>query len=110
MRLHRGFFSQRPVLKRVQLRSESVCVWRTIRVSASGSVLESRFCGTFPSSTKLNVATAHERSRPTVPILVFVTLDAEVHEQIFRFGGQFDRNSPVFSPQATRPTKGMKKG
>ncbi|GFT88670.1 transposable element Tcb1 transposase [Trichonephila clavipes] len=32
---------------------------------------------------------------PSVPISVFVTLDAEVSEQMFRSGGQSDANSEV---------------
>ncbi|GFT85640.1 hypothetical protein TNCV_4253511 [Trichonephila clavipes] len=32
--------------------------------------------------------------RPTVPISVFVTLDAEVHEQVFRSRGQSEVKTP----------------
>ncbi|GFV05108.1 hypothetical protein TNCV_223221 [Trichonephila clavipes] len=38
---------------------------------------------------------------PTVPITVYVTLGPEVHEQMFRSGGQSDAKPPVFSSQAS---------
>ncbi|GFW41684.1 hypothetical protein TNCV_9221 [Trichonephila clavipes] len=42
-----------------------------------------------------------------------MTLGTEVHEQMFRSGGQFDVKPPVFSSQASlvlicHPTEGMK--
>ncbi|GFT42398.1 hypothetical protein TNCV_1786781 [Trichonephila clavipes] len=37
----------------------------------------------------------------TVPIPVFMTLDTEVQEQMFRSGGQSDAKHPVFSSQAS---------
>ncbi|GFW59252.1 hypothetical protein TNCV_2781831 [Trichonephila clavipes] len=51
--------------------------------------------------------------RPALPILVYVTLGPEVHEQMFRSGGQSDAKPPVLSFQAIlvliyRPTEGMK--
>ncbi|GFU51875.1 hypothetical protein TNCV_3733821 [Trichonephila clavipes] len=58
-------------------------------------------------------ATAHEAPKPNVPISVFVTLGAEVHEQMFRSGGQSDAKPSVLSPQTSSvliygPTEGMK--
>ncbi|GFV93604.1 hypothetical protein TNCV_1989161 [Trichonephila clavipes] len=48
-----------------------------------------------------------------MPISVYVTLGPEVHEQMFRSGGQSDAKPPVLSSQASlvfiyRPTEGMK--
>ncbi|GFX44280.1 hypothetical protein TNCV_4376681 [Trichonephila clavipes] len=47
-----------------------------------------------------------------VPISVFMMLSTEVHEQIFRFGGQSDAKPPAFSSKASlglgsRPGEGM---
>ncbi|GFS80069.1 hypothetical protein TNCV_2988481 [Trichonephila clavipes] len=50
--------------------------------------------------TKLGGTTAHKRPRPTVPISAFVTLEAEVHEQMFCSGSQSDMKPPVFNSQA----------
>ncbi|GFS71326.1 hypothetical protein TNCV_5050681 [Trichonephila clavipes] len=52
------------------------------------------------SQTKLRGATAKERPRPTVPISVFVTLDSEVLEQMFRSSSQSEAKPPLFSSQA----------
>ncbi|GFS59909.1 HTH_Tnp_Tc3_2 domain-containing protein [Trichonephila clavipes] len=51
--------------------------------------------------------------RPTVSISVCVILDPEVHERMFRSGGQSGTKPPVLSSQASlvlisRPTEGMK--
>ncbi|GFW19235.1 hypothetical protein TNCV_255621 [Trichonephila clavipes] len=53
------------------------------------------------------------RPKPTEPISVYVTLGAEVYEQISRLVGQSESKLPVFSLQARltliyRPTEGMK--
>ncbi|GFV58869.1 hypothetical protein TNCV_4132311 [Trichonephila clavipes] len=52
-------------------------------------------------------------SRSTVPISVYVTLGPQMHEQMFRSGGQSETMSPVLSSQVSmvfiyRPTEGMK--
>ncbi|GFV67990.1 hypothetical protein TNCV_1872721 [Trichonephila clavipes] len=38
--------------------------------------------------------------RPNVPYSVYATLDLEVNEQIFRWGGQSDAKLPVLSPSS----------
>ncbi|GFV50206.1 bestrophin homolog [Trichonephila clavipes] len=60
-----------------------------------------------------NFALTEGQQRSTVPISVYLTLDPEVHEQMFRSGGQPDVKPPVLSSQASlvliyRPTEGMK--
>ncbi|GFU60104.1 hypothetical protein TNCV_3144621 [Trichonephila clavipes] len=50
---------------------------------------------------------------PSMLFSVYVTLDAEVHKQMFRSGGQPEVKSSVYSLQASwvlihRPTEGMK--
>ncbi|GFX90003.1 hypothetical protein TNCV_887011 [Trichonephila clavipes] len=52
-------------------------------------------------------------SRPTVPNSVYATMGSEVHEQMFRSGGQCDAKPPVLSLQKSlvliyRPPEGMK--
>ncbi|GFX14788.1 hypothetical protein TNCV_1485311 [Trichonephila clavipes] len=51
--------------------------------------------------------------KPTVPKSVYATLGSDVHEHMFRSGGQSDAKPRVLSPQASlvriyRPTEGMK--
>ncbi|GFT26142.1 hypothetical protein TNCV_1543631 [Trichonephila clavipes] len=41
------------------------------------------------------------RPRPTVLNLVYVTLDPEVHEQMFQSGGQSEAKPPALSSQAS---------
>ncbi|GFT41266.1 hypothetical protein TNCV_1613861 [Trichonephila clavipes] len=44
------------------------------------------------SKTKVSGTTAHKRPRPTVTVSVFMELGTEVHEQMYRSGGQSDVN------------------
>ncbi|GFV51850.1 hypothetical protein TNCV_1322051 [Trichonephila clavipes] len=39
------------------------------------------------------------KAMPTEPISVFMTVDTEVHEEMFRSGGQSDTKPPMFSSQ-----------
>ncbi|GFY17102.1 hypothetical protein TNCV_1088781 [Trichonephila clavipes] len=53
---------------------------------------------------------AQQPVRLTVPISIFMTLDPEVHEQMFRSGDQSDAEPPVVSSLAsfgTPPTEGI---
>ncbi|GFU90026.1 hypothetical protein TNCV_2439131 [Trichonephila clavipes] len=58
-------------------------------------------------------ATIHRRQRSTMPISVYVTLGAEVHEKMLRSGGQSEAKPPALSSQESlvliyRSTEGMK--
>ncbi|GFW32838.1 adhesion G protein-coupled receptor B2 [Trichonephila clavipes] len=62
--------------------------------------------------TTFSGATAHGGPRLTMPISVFVTLGAEVHEQMLQYGIQLDTKPPVYGSQASlvpiyRPTERM---
>ncbi|GFU44464.1 hypothetical protein TNCV_1505921 [Trichonephila clavipes] len=98
-------------------------VWKLGKWSANSSSflsvnesLPASFSGYFmimyDYTYKLN-SVAQQPIRPTVPISVFVTLDAEVHEQMFRSGGQSNVKPSVFSSQTRLvliygPTEGLK--